>query len=460
MSDMNESLRLYTAENGELKYGDSTRENYIDEDIREDRESRLLFQYKPEGIIRYYFYARSSGRPEQYIAEYEFPKSIGEIIHNNQKKDARKALILRFYKSINDKLDNIGYQLDESQWESQALEQITSPKNLSEPSISDEAQQAIKRSQSFELAAPDMEAALWLFFNKVSPDRSVVISEGGYLEHRGRDDVLIQVDRMRRSVEPIKSSKSEIDDKIIENKKEEFRDAFQEVKKKAHASNDSVSEALKEAGITESLNVDIYDEEKPSRLKREFTKLSFLAVSSALALSIVVIIFLGGSTIQDTFRVVEIGEPVIGTGYEIKSWWVFITTAVVLIYPVVLSLVPTQSDERPYMSINDPAENAVNALSEIRKRSNRREAVQLLENESGRNIKIERDSDQGVFQRKNEAIGVLLGSTLTLMILLGIFSAVSRSGGVQEVLYPISVQVLILFLFLFVLYKSARRILA
>ena len=438
MSDRLPRTKLYTAENGELQRDTGgSKEGTINDDIRKDRESRLLFQYDPEGTIRYYFYARSSGRPEQYIAEYETTDLTQISSPNVSERKAREMIISEEFRgNLQDVLEGLGYEIDDSQWESRAIDLLKDPGDLKRPEVSEDAHKALELKEEPEIAAPDMEAALWLLFNEVDPDKSVVISEGGYLEHRGQDDVLIQVDSMRREVEPIESTKEDVDEDVVENKEQEFHDAYVSLEEKArsrsHEIANVVSDALRDAGVTERLDIDIYSEDRSSEVRRRFTVLTFLGVA---AVSVVLgIVFGGGRLVEAATRAVELGQPVYSSGVEIQSWWVFVPLGFVAVVILVAGISAVQDGLRSVAQAVTPgspaseramqkdAERVVDALVEIRRRESPEHATRLLSREVPRAVAVDEGS-RDTYRRKNAVLGAGKGA-VAAVALVGIAAAV------------------------------------
>jgi hypothetical protein len=428
---MERSLRLYTAENGELKHEFRITssierverpETEINDDIKRDRESRLLLQYDPDGTVRYYFYARDSGRPEQYIAEYGVSQ-----------KASREKVLEGFKNDLNVALRKVGYEVDGSSWESRALDKLDGLEQIERPDISEDGRRALRKKGDFELAVPDMDAALWLF-NRVSSNKSVVISEGGYLGHRGQDDVLIQVDSMRREVEPIESTKEEVDDTVVKDKKQEFRDAYRTLKQKAgsrKSTANSISDALRDAGVTESLGVEVYSKDRSSEIRRRFGVLSFLVVTLLSALAGVVLV--RERLAEAITRTVELGQPVYGSGVEIQSWWVLGVLGVVVLLSGVARISSVQDGFRslfeavtpgstaPGRGMGGDAKEVVDALSEIQKRESSK-ATRLLEKAVPQGVAVDEGS-RDTFRRKNAAIGAGIGA-LSGAVLVGISGAI------------------------------------
>lgn len=429
---MERSLRLYTAENGELKHEFRITssierverpETEINDDIKRDRESRLLLQYDPDGTVRYYFYARDSGRPEQYIAEYGVSQ-----------KASREKVLEGFKNDLNVALRKVGYEVDGSSWESRALDKLDGLEQIERPDISEDGRRALRKKGDFELAVPDMDAALWLF-NRVSSNKSVVISEGGYLGHRGQDEVLIQVDSMRREVEPIESTKEEVDDTVVKDKKQEFRDAYRTLKQKAgsrKSTANSISDALRDAGVTESLGVEVYSKDRSSEIRRRFGVLSFLVVTLLSALAGVVLV--KERLAEAITRTVELGQPVYGSGVEIQSWLVLAAFGVFVMLLLVARLSSVQDSLRSLAETVTPgspasersmqgyAEDAVEALAEVRRRESTEDATRLLRRKVPRPVAVDEGS-RDAFRRKNAAIGAGIGA-LSGAVLVGISGAI------------------------------------
>lgn len=429
---MSRTLRLYTAENGELKHGfrieDSIEavdspDTRIDEGIKRDRESRLLLRYSPEGTVRYYFYARDSGRPEQYIAEYSVSQTA-----------SREEVLRVFKKDLELALRKVGYEIDESSWESRALDRLDGLGKVDDPPISDDARRVLRTRAEFEMAVPDMEAALWLF-NKVDSQKSVTVSEGGYLDHRGEDDVLIQVDSMRREVEPVGSTKEEVDGNVVKNKQEEFRDAYGALERKARSRANRanfITDGLRDAGVTERLGVEIYSKERSSEVRRRFGAVTFLIVT---ALSVIAgTVLVGGRLAEAVRRTVELGQPVYASGVEVQSWWVLTALGVVVLLSAVLRIssvrnglvsviqTVTPGGDGSGRSVRDDASKVVDALAEIQRRRSSEDATRLLAGAVPRNVAVGEGS-RDAFRGKNAVFGAGVGA-VSALALVGVFAGV------------------------------------
>lgn len=456
---MERVLRLYTAENGELKHEfrittgpevsiEETGTD-INEAVKRDRESRLLLHYDPNGPVRlrYYFYARDSGRPEQYIAEYRLSGTA-----------SRKKTLKGFKSDLNKALRKVGYQLDDSQWESRTLDKLDT--HIDEPPVSEDAWRVLETRDSFELAVPNMDAALWLF-NSTDPDKSVVISEGGYLEHRGQDDVLIQVDSMRREVEPIESTKDDVDENVVEDKEREFHDAYVSLEEKArsrsHEIANVVSDTLRDAGVNERLDIDIYSKDRSSEVRRRFTVLTFLGVA---AVSVVLgIVFGGGRLVEAATQAVELGQPVYSSGVEIQSWWVFVPLGFAGIAVLVAGISAVQDGLRSIAQAVTPgspaseramkkdAERVIDALVEIRRRESSEHATRLLSREVPGAVAVNEGS-RDTYRRKNAVFGAGKGA-VAAVALVGIAAGVLVFAfSYWEVFVQLLIVVLLLAVFL------------
>ena len=419
---MDERMRLYTAENGELKHGGSP--GKTDRRIQKDRESRLLLQYDPGGVVRYFFYARKKGRPEQYIAEYGV-SGIENLRSDRQKRD--RFLSEYFPRRLSEALDVLEFELDESHWESKTLSLLKNGQQISKPKISDEAKMALNAGNSAELSVPDMESALWILFNKIPASKSVVISEGGYLDHRGEDDFLIQVDRMKNEVEPIKASKEKIDKSILRKKKKESKKILKSLNNKAVSRSSGASElsdALVNAGVTDRLGIDIYSKSEKSVIRSRFAALSFLAVVPILT----VLVYLEIIEIEGFSEPIILGESLLTVlgpigPYVIRSYWVLFLVAMLLLYYVIsrasligsilqMVLASIRGNTTTGGTTQNKASRLVDTLAKVRRRGSTRDVRNLLREGTPSDLVVDGGS-RSSFRRKNILVGVGIGAALT-----------------------------------------------
>jgi len=430
---MDEKIRVYTAENGELRHstGDATK-GEIDDKIRRDRKSRLLLQYDPSGILRYYFYAKDKGRPEQYIAEYRLDGAKEAGLESDKKKRDRFISDL-FPDRISKALDALGYEIDETHWESEVVAILENRQHIDRPDMSDDAKMALQMGASAEVAVPDMESALWILFNVIGPESSVIISEGGYLNHRGEDDFLIQVDRMKNKVEPIESSKKEIDKSILRKKKKESKSLLKTLNKKTLSRRSGASEladALANAGVTDRLGIDVYSESRKSVIRSRSAALTLLAFVPVVAVAAFIDIIPVGGLIDYP---VILGEPlptVLGPfgPYIIRSYWVLFIASILLLYYVISRgsiirsvlqtvLSGTRRNTASGGNIQSNASRLVDNLAEVRRRGSTQDVRGLLREGTPPDLIVDRDS-RSSFRRKNILVGLGIGAFFISFVVL------------------------------------------
>jgi len=433
---MDERMKIYTAENGELKHGGSTGET--DRRIRKDRESRLLLQYDPSGVVRYFFYARRKGRPEQYIAEYSL-SGVDDLKSNRQTRD--KLLSVRFPDSLSKVLDLLDYELDESHWESQTPDLLKNKQQISKPKISDEGKRALNMGSSAEVAVPDMESALWIIFNVIPPSKSVIVSEGGYLDHRGEDDFLLQVDRMRNEVEPIKSSKEKIDRSILKKKTKDSKKILNDLQKgPRNSGSSSMSKALNSAGISDTLGIDVYSKSEKGSIRVQYAALSLLAVIPVIAVAW----FLEIVTFENLTDPVVLGEPVATVlgplgPYVVQSHWILLTVGASVLY-VVLSRAPvfgntagkaigliTGGNTSTGRKTQTKAKDLVSTLAEVRRRGSTQDVRNILREGTPTSLAVDRGS-RSSFRRKNMLVGIGIGAFLISVVALLVVALLSVLG--------------------------------
>lgn len=434
---MDERMKIYTAENGELRHDTvGSEKGEINRLIQNDRKSRLLLQYEPDGVVRYFFYARKKGRPEQYIAEYSLT-GVDDLRTDKQKRD--RFLSVLFPDRLSKALDVLGYDLDESHWESKTPKILEDKRQISRPKISDEAKMALNTGASAEVAVPDMESALWLLFNKIGASKSVIISEGGYLDHRGKDDFLIQVDRMKHEVEPIKSSKEEIDKSVMRKKIKDSKSILKNLQEDTvpRKSGDVLmSDALNAAGISDRLGIDVYSKSEKKSIRVQYTALTLLFVVPAL---LFVAWFLEIFSFENLRAPVVLGEPlvtVVGSfgPYVVRSIWILLFLGFLLLYFAlsrasiltldrVVGLVSrgkNVSDRR----IQTKADRLVDTLAEVRRRGSTRDVRDVLRSGTPTSLVVDRES-RDRFRRKNILVGVGIGVFVIAIVTLTVVSVLS-----------------------------------
>jgi hypothetical protein len=434
---MDERMKIYTAENGELKHDTgSSNKGEIDRRIHKDRESRLLLQYSPEGVIRYFFYARRKGRPEQYIAEYSL-SGAEDLKSNRQKRD--RFLSVLFPDRLSTALDVLDYELDESHWESQTSDLLENKQQISKPKMSDEGKRALNMGSSAEVAVPDMESALWIIFNVIPSSKSVIVSEGGYLDHRGEDDFLLQVDRMRNEVEPIKSSKEKIDRSILKKKTKDSKKILNDLQKGPRNSA-TISEALNSAGISDRLGIDVYSKSEKGSIRVQYAALSLLGVIPVIAVAW----FLEIVTFENLTDPVVLGEPVATVlgplgPYVVQSHWILLTVGASVLY-VVLSRAPvfgdtagkaigliTGGNTSTGRKTQRKAKDLVSTLAEVRRRGSTQDVRNILREGTPNSLAVDRGS-RSSFRRKNSLVGIGIGALLVLVVALLVVSALTLLG--------------------------------
>jgi hypothetical protein len=434
--------------------------------IKEDRAARLLFRYHPDGYIGYFFYASTDvGRPKQYIAEFE-------MLSDWKKEMSEDRLVGVFIDLLNYTLGDAGYELYTDERESELLRQkgnedglLKTQKEASQEIdnewISPEAEEALDgNSSTTELGAPDIETALRLFWT-LGDDTSIVISDGGRLEHREHSGVFIKIESLRNKVEPIGQTKEKINTELADSAEERSKEELKKLVSNVGEDACEISDRLTRAGFEDKLDSDVYCRQRGEKKERKLTDISGGAVLVLFAAYTAV--FQRSVIYNAVTQTVSLGEPLVRRvripqvdfsvpffgyldllgpynlgPYTFQSYW-FLMLGFILIGGAVLSRngtaasshedprsPPSKDNETAVSDRKDPklspsknVDVLIESLEEIKNRSKNDNRVrELVDNRTPFDLYIGEKGSKTSFHRKKALTGILKGAMVASVIVL------------------------------------------